>query len=692
MGTHLLSFFAVSCPRPISMGFLLWYFVALLFLLIPPINDPLRFSFLFLALLPLCFSQRQDDWRRIGALTFLVVVLFFLRVALPVGEVAEKHHLFLTKGDSQTESWAKVLPAPVLKDFADTFHRVYPPQKQCDEKSYGCWRHFNLTAQPVAWSADNIWRAAPDVTRMSREINVHDIISAKLGVFNTLNYNWYNELHDKPLSDIHRQTAPFWVNYTLPAEAAGGQLCWRGEAWWQKALDVPVKKTHDTFSCVDLVEEDSGSKIWMGFIDSEAGTKIKLTWPASQNWLRFVDFGLAGFGTLFLVLFSLRPRKRELALGASLTALAALVFYHYSGEMLTGLIPCGGGGDGLGHSGNGRLIARALIEGNWLEALRGGEDVFYYMPGLRYFIALEHFIFGEMHYGEVISVLLFPVLVWRLFRHLKIEIWTVPVLAISLFLPHIARAFGISYRFYAEQAGEAMAEPQGYILWLTGLLLVMRGFQKLSKPALANWLLVGLLWAAATFMRPNLSVASGLGVVFCALLLLRSKNLKSAIALCFGFSFIGFCLVHNLYFAEKWVVLTSAAMHPANLLMPPENYLKAATEIAQGAFSGEHVVAVKDHLVKWLGGAKTGVAHAIMMLGIVALMKMKWKQWRLDLSAWFLVVMAVGLHAPLFFFHPSGRYAYLAWMITLLIFLRLLGSTDVWKNLEGRARCLISRQ
>ncbi|HBM90551.1 MAG TPA: hypothetical protein DD400_01540, partial [Rhodospirillaceae bacterium] len=467
MGIPSSSFFTISRPRAVSVGFLLWYFIALLFLLIPPINDPWRFSFLFLALLPLCFSQRQDDWRRIGVLTLLVVVVFFVRVSLPVGEVAEKHHLFLTKGDPQTEVWGKALPAPVLKDFTKTFYRVYPISKQCDEKIYGCWRNRSLTQDPFVWSADNIWRSAQDVSRLTREIDVHDIISAKLGAFNTLDYHWYNELHGKPLSDIHRQTTPFWVNYTLPAEATGGQLCWQGGAWWQKASELPVKKIHAVFSCVDLAEEDSGSKIWMGFIDHEAGTKIKLKWPASQNLWRFVDFGLAGLGVLCLVLFSLRPRRKELALGAILTAITAFVFYHYSGNVLTGLIPYAGGGDGLVHSSHGRVIVRSIVEGNWLEALRGGEDVFYYMPGLRYFIALESFLFGEMHYGEVISVLLFPVLIWRLFRHLKIEIWTIPVLAVSLFLPRAANIFGMSYSFYAEQAGEALAEPQGYILWLT---------------------------------------------------------------------------------------------------------------------------------------------------------------------------------------------------------------------------------
>ena len=41
-----------------------------------------------------------------------------------------------------------------------------------------------------------------------------------------------------------------------------------------------------------------------------------------------------------------------------------------------------------------------------LEAVKGGEDVFYFMPGLRYFIAINKILFGETGYGYIIIFLI----------------------------------------------------------------------------------------------------------------------------------------------------------------------------------------------------------------------------------------------------------------------------------------------
>ena len=107
-----------------------------------------------------------------------------------------------------------------------------------------------------------------------------------------------------------------------------------------------------------------------------------------------------------------------------------------------------------------------LVNGDFAGFLQGGESVFYYGgPGLRYFRAIEHILFGESYLGYLSLVLLFPFLVYRLFRR---------------FLPATGRlrssssssqfrsadVFGTSFVHYAQLAARGFADPAAYILFV----------------------------------------------------------------------------------------------------------------------------------------------------------------------------------------------------------------------------------
>jgi hypothetical protein len=89
-----------------------------------------------------------------------------------------------------------------------------------------------------------------------------------------------------------------------------------------------------------------------------------------------------------------------------------------------GLRPLDGGADGLYYQGAGRQIAQYLAAGDFAKALEGGEAVFYYGgPGLRYFRALEMFIFGDTNLGYLSLVLLLPVVAFALYRRFLPTRW-----------------------------------------------------------------------------------------------------------------------------------------------------------------------------------------------------------------------------------------------------------------------------
>ena len=107
-----------------------------------------------------------------------------------------------------------------------------------------------------------------------------------------------------------------------------------------------------------------------------------------------------------------------------IVGLSVLVIAVDDASFLGGLRPFDGGDDGLFYDGVGRVILQKLLAGDFFGALEGGEKVFYYGgPGLRYFRALEHIVFGESYLGYSSLILLFPFLVRALFRRFLPEHW-----------------------------------------------------------------------------------------------------------------------------------------------------------------------------------------------------------------------------------------------------------------------------
>jgi hypothetical protein len=103
---------------------------------------------------------------------------------------------------------------------------------------------------------------------------------------------------------------------------------------------------------------------------------------------------------LALIMVLVRVQVRHAIVPLILLALALLVIAIDDASFVGGVRPFDGGDDGLFYDGVGRAILRNFLAGDVYSALEGGEKVFYYGgPGLRYFRALEHAVFGESYLG-----------------------------------------------------------------------------------------------------------------------------------------------------------------------------------------------------------------------------------------------------------------------------------------------------
>ncbi len=130
-------------------------------------------------------------------------------------------------------------------------------------------------------------------------------------------------------------------------------------------------------------------------------------------------------------------------------------------SFLGGVRPFDGGDDGLFYDGVGRIILQKLLAGDIWGALEGGEKVFYYGgPGLRYFRALEHIVFGESYLGYLSLIFLLPFLAYGLFRRFLPERWSLALILLFVAIP-VGTLFGTTLRAIRQMGGARLCRSGG---------------------------------------------------------------------------------------------------------------------------------------------------------------------------------------------------------------------------------------
>ena len=181
-----------------------------------------------------------------------------------------------------------------------------------------------------------------------------------------------------------------------------------------------------------------------------------------------------------------------------------------------------GGSDSLTYE----YFSRLVLEGNFLE---GGESVYTYSPGARYFLFFLHIAFGERL--KYIFILLNSLAAFLSIVNKKFKVDQKNVFAYIAFIYLTSNAINRIFMY-------GMSE-------IFSLILIM--FYLKSEKLKNNYPLVsGIILGLAMFNRVNLV----LGIIA---LVILSRNKKTY----FGFSLFALVpLIHNLYYGKKFLILT----------------------------------------------------------------------------------------------------------------------------------------
>jgi hypothetical protein len=645
-----------------------------------PVTDLWRFLLVTIAVMALSFgSVRSERGRWLIALAAVLAVLA-VKLVLPGPRIEEGDNVYIPVGTS-LDVYEAELPADAERQMREIFDDSYIDNPKGLPGSPDWWQEEEFKRKPspfadhaFAPSSDALWQR-PKYSRTVDAVDFDSQEDARIGAINRRAYNFFQPSTKKGKqaalgfansARIDRNTMPFFVMVEFNAALAGGEICWRGQALVEGDGGKFSLVDHADRTCRPIAEQDNGKRVFALAIARDKKLSFSVYPPFEQKlsvWARQIA-GVLGALIILIALVRIDGvRQALLPLGAVLSTLAITLIM--APELLTGFPTHMGGNDGLVHESFGFDISQALRDGRYADALRGGEKIFYFMPGLRYLKALEDLLFGDTNFGVLLCTMFVPIFLYFLLRRLFPLRWSVCLIVIFLFTPLFER-LGFAQYLYVKEMIKGFPEPLGYGVFLGALALVAwsvpmpdRAPARSPTPAM----LIGLTLALSVALRPNVAIAAALILVMLGLWLLRERRFTEIAMLGLGFCPIFLITWHNWHFGGQFVPLTSAAFVPATLMTPPSTYLAALGELLRLDFSGDALHHVLRQLWNW--------NHVADVYRLIPLFTVVWVACspRYDVPIRGLAVVALSLQAALFFYVPSGRYAYLAWLLVFLVFL-----------------------
>lgn len=612
-----------------------------------PLNTFADFATLLVVLLALVAGTVRRDVFFWAAAPVTVALVVIMANALPRPDIEEGHNVFVYDGPGGV--FERALPPEVFQSLRDGFQTRYPKGVQA-----------KAADRPFAFSADAVFQT-PKYSRVVHRIAFTSATDLRLGAINSWTYNVYWPEHG-----LERDALPYFVLYELPPTLADGALCWRGDVFWPTPDGHFTRERHEDMACRTLSGETT--RVYGVDIDPAHPLAMALHPPDLMAAASVFAPALRVMGALLVTFMLVRVNRHALALPllsvmATLAVIPLAVAGLRSGfafNPFSGFVIYQGGNDGLTYASFAHDILAAASRGDWWAALRGGSDVFFFMPGQCYVFVTQLILFGDTAFGFLLWGLFLPLIVLALARRLLPEGWAVWLLIAFLVVP-VFEAFGWWNFYFVRDLFKGFGEPFSYGLFMLGLIVALPRLGRAPTGEGWAWAAAGLALAAAVAIRPNLSPGAAVLLLASAFHLLRHGRVGSLAALSAGFAPILLCPLHNWAFGHVFAPFVGATTIGYDLEASPADYLRALGDLVTFDWHTEVMARVGHKLRHWVAPYEVWRQVALVVAVWVAARRSS----PLPLRALALIVLVQ--QVMLLIFLSGGRYGHLTWMLTLLL-------------------------
>jgi hypothetical protein len=389
-----------------------------------------------------------------------------------------------------------------------------------------------------------------------------------------------------------------------------------------------------------------------------AGFNARALWAFALAPVMYFASPLISFPALLVIVYILavydkdrRSDVRYFQWCIVLFALTAVfVFHHYDAGAV---IIRDAGHDPLTYDTFARSVLREA-------SLRAGEDVFYYQPGFRYFMALELLTFGEqnvfpfyVNLSAVVSVLVM-FFAW-LDRRIGPNALTRASSALFLL---------IAGRDVVQLVTFNLSEYPSWAMMLAAVVTLYRaadmreGTLRIRPQTItprAVYAASAMLGVAAV-IRPNQSFGLMSILLLWALLVYRIEGFKGGFyfraamaGIAIYAAILCLPLVHNLYYGGAFVIFSkSLTQDPTTYVYHPRELLQVFTSEASQRklwFQISHLLALRKWLVYDMNILKTTIYNLILAAFLASSAYALWRGRRMTvLAGWAVVLCFAGVH------------------------------------------------
>ena len=619
-----------------------------------PVNNFLDFIFLITTLFIISFFQKKNTL--LTKLPTLILILLVLSSSLiKQKNIQEAHSIFFSKKDISVI--ANFLPNKIIENIKKDYDKIFDTERAL--KSFGSnhfpnednFNNFVFIDYQYAFSSDDIFKKSK-YTRKTNFINFNSREDLRIEQVNTLDFNL---VFDKEL----RRELPYYVYYEIPKSYYKSKICGKGNIYFTfikskeyQVKDLNFKKLQS--ECI-IHTKINHTLLIIGYsINKTDNLEINLE-KNSVNLLIF--YLLILIKIIFIIYFTKvffemkKFSKKDISI-FFLTVFSTFLYIYFKDlNLLFGLRYYRGGGDGLFHEFQAYEIVKHIYKYEFREVLKGGEGIFYFMPGLRYLLAVNKIIFGSTAFGYILLTILLPIFLYKLLKNLISEKIAFYLILSFLFIP-IFENLGFGYFNYIHQLVRNHAETFSITIIVLCLYKISnKNFIEKLNP-LSTFFFCFLL-ALAIFCRPNFLPTTSL-IFFYLLKHSLTRDYRLSAAALFGYSFIFFSFFHNLYFGNQFVLFTKSNVH------------FAFNDIFQTLNSVNEENIILSQLSKW-----NPIYNIHRLLILIFIFYSFFKQQK-NLFVWLLISCTVLQHLVLLLTHPDSRYAYLAWLLTFILFVYYL--------------------
>ncbi|MDA7544527.1 hypothetical protein N8761_02495 [Alphaproteobacteria bacterium] len=495
-------------------------------------------------------------------------------------------------------------------------------------------------------------------TRMVDKINFKTREKLRIGQINNINLNL---AFDKEL----RRILPYYVAYNIPKKYKNSKICSSGKVYFSFENNLEINQniflqsdyeilSHDeNKNCLVLDKEFENLKI-IGFsINGDDPISLKLEKNIYLKIFIFIKYIIILLIIFLIIKFFFIKKKNfyEILILFGISATSSLLFiYLKDHNLLFGLRYFRGGADGLLNSARAQEIVFNLANLDFINTLKGGSEIYYYMPGLRYFGAFSNLIFGDTSYGYILIAILLPIFLFKLITNLTNKKIAYFSILSFLFFP-VFENIGFGHFNYIHQVVRNHSET----LAITLIIFILSIFSDKDFYKKSNYtkvFLYSFILATVTFVRPNFFPFVCIFTFYLLYIFYDNKKLSYLILIIFGFMFNFTSLAHNYYFGNSLTIFTQSNIHFM--------FNSAFLEINNKTFDFQFII---NQFLKW--NPLYNIHRLIMLLFIIyGVLKL-----HSPIFIKILFLSCIAQHGVLLLTHPDSRYAYLAWLLTMLLFI-----------------------